>query len=284
LGIAQKLMQADSIISNTITQDIRLKGHQSIRLTPDGFSVLISDASYSPIVLGRHYWEETVSMEEVIKACESFLDDAGLLTFQGETVLILDSPQVTLVPFPFFNAEQSRPMLELISTLDDSDRVSDRVIRNRGGNLLFAVPEKVEMLGNRFDVDVPVLHTAECLISLADQIRSSDHQRGVVMVEVQQSTLDILVIRGDQIKLLNHYRLNDPSDFIYHTLNTMKQLDLDRESIPVYLSGMVHEEHELFKLLGKYIRNVVTTPYYLEQLDRKDILRFMILSEGSKCV
>lgn len=223
-------------------------------------------------------------MDELCSACEGILDDAGLFTFKGETVLILDSPQVTLIPFPFFNAEQRRPMLELISTLDKSDRVTDRVIRNRGGNLLFAVPEKVEMLGNRFDADVPILHTAECLISLADQVRSSDHQRGVVMVEVQQNTLDILVIRGDQISLLNHYTLNDPSDFIYHTLNTMKQLDLDRESIPVYLSGMVHEEHELFKLLGKYIRNVVTTPYYLEQLDRKDILHFMILSEGSKCV
>ena len=104
------------------------------------------------------------------------------------------------------------------------------------------------------------------------------------MAEVQQHTLDILVIKEDQIRLLNRYTLNDPSDFIYHVLNTMKQLELDRESIPVYLSGMIHDEHELYGLLGKYVRNVVNTPYYLEELARENILRFMILSEGSKCV
>ncbi len=39
---------------------------------------------------------------------------------------------------------------------------------------------------------------------------------------------------------MNRYTLKDPSDFIYHTLNTLKQLDLDRETIPVYLSGIIH--------------------------------------------
>jgi hypothetical protein len=64
----------------------------------------------------------------------------------------------------------------------------------------------------------------------------------------------------------------------------MRQLDLSREVIPVYLSGIIHEEHPLYQLLGKYIRNVVHTPYYLEHLTREQILRFMVLSEGSKCV
>ena len=54
-------------------------------------------------------------------------------------------------------------------------------------------------------------------------------------------SLDLLVIQEDGSGLLNRYTLKDPSDFIYHTLNTMKQLDLDRETIPVYLSGIVHE-------------------------------------------
>ena len=64
----------------------------------------------------------------------------------------------------------------------------------------------------------------------------------------------------------------------------MNQLGLDRESIPIYLSGIVHEEHELYGLLGKYLRKVHTTPYYLENLNKTQMLRFMILSEGSKCV
>ena len=168
--------------------------------------------------------------------------------------------------------------------LADVQRVADVVGVLRTGHLIYAIPEKADELAGSLGEKTFILHTSECLISLSDQIQSSDHQRGVVMAEVQKHTLDILVIKEDQIKLLNRYSLNDPSDFIYHVLNTMKQLELDRESIPVYLSGIIHEEHELYGLLGKYVRKVLHTPYYLEELSRKNILQFMILSEGSKCV
>ena len=277
-------MQVDSIISNTISQDIRLKGHQSIRFAPDGFSVLISDASYTPVYLKHYTFEERVPQEELYSECARILDMSALLSFEGECVLILDTMSVTLVPNNFYNPERSREMLQKVCQLDPTDRITDRIVKNRTGHLLYAIPQKIDELAARFAADVLILHTSECLISLSDQVKSSDHQRGVVMAEVQENTLDILVIKEDHIRLLNRYTLNDPSDFIYHVLNTMKQLGLDRESIPVYLSGMIHDDHELYGLLGKYVRNVVNTPYYLEELAREKTLRFMILSEGSKCV
>jgi hypothetical protein len=277
-------MQVDSVISNSITQDIRLKGHQSIRFAPDGFSVLISDSSYTPVYLKEYTFETSLPVEELVSECGRILDEAGLLSFEGETVLITDSMAVTLLPKQFFNVDKNREILEKVCALDKSDRVFDRSIKNRNFHLVFAVPDKVIGLGNRFAGEVKILHTAECLLSLSDQVKASDHQRGVLMAEVQVHTLDILVISGDQVRLLNRYLLNDPSDFIYHTLNTMRQLELDHESIPVYLSGIIHEEHRLKGLLLKYIRNVISTPYYLEHLSREQTLRFMILSEGSKCV
>ena len=277
-------MQVDSVISNSITQDIRLKGHQSIRFAPDGFSVLISNASYTPVYLKQYTFETSVSVEELVTECSRILDEDGLLSFEGETVLIIDSMAVTLLPKQFFNVDRNREILEKVCSLDKNDRVFDRFIKNRDFHLVFAVPDKVIGLGNRFAGEVKILHISECLLSLSDQVKASDHQRGVLIAEVQDHTLDILVIASDRVRLLNRYSLNDPSDFIYHTLNTMKQLELDPESIPVYLSGIINEEHPLKELLVKYIRNIISTPYYLEHLSREQVLRFMILSEGSKCV
>ncbi|RLD49989.1 MAG: hypothetical protein DRI97_17490 [Bacteroidetes bacterium] len=277
-------MQVESVISNSITQDIRLKGHQSIRFAPDGFSVLISDASYTPVYLKQYKFEGSVPVEELVTECGRILDEDGLLSFEGETVLITDSMAVTLLPRQFFNVDKNREILEKICSLDKNDRVFDRIVKNRDFHMIYAVPDKIIGLGNRFAGDVKILHMAECLLSLSDQVKASDHQRGVLMAEVQDHTLDILVIVGDRVQLLNRYSLNDPSDFIYHTLNTMRQLGLDPETIPVYLSGIIHEEHPLKELLVKYIRNVISTPYYLEHLSKEQTLRYMILSEGSKCV
>jgi len=277
-------MQVNSIISNTISQDIRLKGHQSIRLSADGFSVLIADASYTPVFLKHYNYREELSSKELYMECARILQESDLLSFEGETVFILDTMSAALVPNHFYHESKSREMLEKVCVLEDTERVSDRIVKNRTGHLLYGITESMDELAARFSGPTKILHTSECLISLSDQVKSSDHQRGAVMAEVQEKTLDILVIKEDRIRLLNRYSLNDPSDFIYHVLNTMRQLDLDRESIPVYLSGIIHDEHELFGLLGKYVRNVVNTPYYLEELARENILRFMILSEGSKCV
>lgn len=276
-------MSSDSIISNTISEDIKTKGHQSIRLMADGFSILISDAGYAPVYLEQFRLDDE-DPKDIQLHCRRILKEKGLLDFEGETVLIMDTRSVTLLPKPFYQEEKSRDLLQAISSLEESDIVHTRYIKNRSAYLVFATPEWAETLSGEFKGEVNILHVSECLISLADQVRASDHQRGIIMAEVQEHTLDILSIKEDRIVLINRYVLNDPSDFVYHVLNTVKQLNLDREKIPVYLSGIVHQEHELFSLLGKYLRAVKTTPYYLEGISRKDILRFMILSEGSKCV
>ncbi len=277
------MMQVDSIISNTISQDIRLKGHQSIRFALDGFSVLVSDASYSPVYLKKYSFDPSVTPDQHPSACTRILQESGLLSFEGETVLILDSRAFTIVPEPFFDARLNRSILEKAATLKESDQVHHRFIKNRSFNVVYSVSDEIETLKNSFSGNVIVLHSSECLVSLSDQVKSSDHQRGVVIADVQPFSLDILVIREDHVLLLNRYSLKDPSEFIYHTLNTLNQLQLDRESIPIYLSGIIHEEHELYGLLGKYVRHVKMIPYYLEKLSRVEMLCYMIISEGSKC-
>ena len=276
-------MQVEGIISNSITKDIRLKGHQAIRFSADGFSILISDASYTPIFLKQYFYDASVPASIFPAECGRILSEMQLLDFQGETVFLLDSQTATIVPRQLYNESDSRILLENAAELQENDLVSYRSIRDRDLNILYAISPELESLKEKINGRVQILHISECLLSLSDQVKASDHQRGFILAEVQKHTLEILVIQKDRVSLMNRYTLKDTSDFIYHTLNTVKQLELDRENIPIYLSGIVHSEHELFGLMGKYIRQVKTTPYYLEELSRTEMIRFMILSEGSKC-
>ena len=276
-------MQVDSIISNTISQDIRLKGHQSIRFAPDGFSILVSDASYRPVFLKQYSYDRSIEPALHPAECGRVLEELGLLTFEGETVIIVDSLAVTTVPKQLFSMDNDRFMLEKATRLKDSDRVHHRYMKDRRFYLIYSVMRELEELQQRFSGHVKIIHGVECLISLSDQVKASDHQRGTVLAEVQPFTLDLLVIKEDQVKLVNRFPLKDSADYIYHLLNTLKQLNLSRETIPVYLSGIIHEEHELYGLLKKYVRFVHTTPYYLEELSKLQMVRYMILSEGSKC-
>jgi hypothetical protein len=276
-------MQVEGIISNAISQDIRLKGHQSIRFKPDGFSILVSDASYKPVFLKQYVYEATIPASSHPAECGRVLEEIHSQVFEGETVFVVDSQAVSVIPAQFFDEANARSLLEKVTELEDSEILAHRYIRDRRLHVVFAYPPEIEELKKKMNGKVQILHASECLVSLSDQVQASDHQRGFILAEVQSHTLGLLVIQEDGIRLMNRYALKDPSDFIYHTLNTVKQLGLDRESIPVYLSGIVHPEHELYGLLGKYIRRVKITPYYIEGLDRMQMIRFMILSEGSKC-
>ena len=276
-------MQVEGIISNAISQDIRLKGHQSIRFTTGGFSVLVSDASYKPVFLKQYVYDASIPASSHPAECGRVLEEIHSQDFEGETVLVVDSQAVSVIPAQFFDEENARSLLEKVTELAGSEMVTHRYIRDRRLHVVFAYPPEIGELKEKMNGKVQILHASECLVSLSDQVQASDHHRGFILAEVQSHTLGLLVIQEDGIRLMNRYALKDPSDFIYHTLNTVKQLGLDRESIPVYLSGIVHPEHELYGLLGKYIRQVKTTPYYIEGLDRMQMIRFMILSEGSKC-
>ena len=276
-------MNVRDIISSPVSEVTRLKGHQTIRFVTDGFSLLVSDASYIPVFLREYSYERKLDPDQYASEAERILAEHELLDFAGESVLILDNHGFTVIPDSFYSEEYARSMLEMECSLNESEIIYERTLQERRIHILFPCPGSLEVLKNRLTGKCSIIHSVECLMSLSDQVRARDHQRGFLLADVQDSTLALLVIRADEIILLNRYQLGDPSDFIYHTLNTMKQLDMDRETVPVYISGTVHPDHELSGLIKKYIRHVKSTPYYLENLSREEMLRYMLLSEGSKC-
>ncbi|MEZ5072455.1 MAG: DUF3822 family protein [Bacteroidales bacterium] len=275
-------MQSVSIISNPITEDIRSKGHQSIRFLPDGFSLLVADASYKPVHLEEFIAGPDTTPGDLALECIRVLKEKELLGFEGETVIVLNHPAITLVPHPFFEEVRAAAFLRKAAPLPPGDAVQSHPLKDRDLVLVHGVSQGILDLEEQIGKEPRLIHASACLVSLADQVQASDHQRGMVLAEVQRNSLDILVIREDKVLLLNRYPLQEASECIYHILNTMKQLGFDRESIPLYLSGILHPDHEYFGLMKKYIRHVRMTPYYLEGLSKTQLMQHMILSEGSK--
>ena len=168
-------MQVHSIISNTITQDIRQKGHQSIRFAPDGFSILISDASYRPVFLKQYEYDPTVPVALHPQECERVLRELDMLSFEGETIFISDSPLVTLVPEQLFILDHERILLDNACNLTDTDQIYSRKLKDRPLFVLYAISQELKLLTEKLTGEVKILHASECLISLSDQVQASDH-------------------------------------------------------------------------------------------------------------
>jgi len=277
-------MQTDSIITNTISDEIRQKGHKSIRFSADGFSILLADASFVPVYLKKFTFSSPTADNILSDECMRVLKEENLLPFEGETVFISDSLDATLVPEPFFTEEQGETILRSAFDIGEDDLILSRKMKHRAKNMLYAFSSHFQKLEMFYPNGIKVLHSGECMISLSDQVSASDHQRGFLMIEVQNQKMEILVIKGDQIVLSNRYFLKQEKDYIYHTLNTMKQLGLDPESVPVFYAGRFEADSDPGRLLSKYVRKTDPVPYFLEGVDRAQKIEFLLLSEASKCV
>lgn len=277
-------MQVHSIISNTISEEVLRSGHLSIRFRTDGFSLLLEDASFKPIILNRFSNEPYLSLSGHIQACEEWLNTHTLMSdFSGETTILVETQAADLIPKKLFSEESKELYLKQSNTIGPNETILYRTVKNRPFVLVYAVPKQITDLSRRMKSECRILHPLESMLSAADQVDASDHQRGFVMIETQETTMEILVIQGDEVLLTNRYKLKSTDELVYHTLNTIKQMELDRSAIPVYISGVYKNDHESIQLLGKYIRNIRPLPYFIRDIEKEEIPESIILSEASKC-
>jgi hypothetical protein len=277
-------MQVHSIISNTISEEVLQAGHLSIRFRTDGFSLLLEDSNFNPVILNKFSNDPFLSLSGHIQACENWLNTHTLMAeFSGETTLIVETPAANLIPEKLFSVDNKDIYVEQTNTIGANETVHFRSVKNRPFVIVYPVPNLIIDFSTRMRSECKIMHPLESMLSAADQVDASNHQRGFVMIEAQDTTLEILVIQMDEVVLTNRYKLKSTDEIVYYTLNSFKQLELDRKTIPVYISGVYKEDHAAIKLLGRYIKNVRSMPYFICDIEKESISESIILSEASKC-
>lgn len=277
-------MQVHSIISNTISEDILYKGHLSIRFSADGFSLLLADQRYKPVIINSFTSDPVPSQLSQIATCTQWLEDHTLLSkFHGTCSIVVDSPAATVIPEDLFSTDLTRFYLQQSNHVSLDDNSYFRKIDGRPFYLVYLAPESITQLAAKMACNCTILHPAVCMLSLADQINAADHQRGFCMIEIRKRYLEVLVIRNDQLVLLNRYRIHSPRDTVYHTLNTFKQLDYNPEMIPLFFSGEAYNDSEEILQLKRYIRKVTSVPYIIQDVKNEYISANIILAEATRC-
>jgi len=273
-------MQKSRIIANNFTEEDLQKGYLSIRFLPDGFSFLFSNPQHDPLLL--YSYTGTGSASATI--CRDELDEYGLIRqFTGETTILTPSLSATLIPEHLFAADKAAEMLDFSCYTPGNETILAKKIHRRPWYMVFAVAPQVEKLASELGSGARVLHSAVAMFSLADQIAASDHQRGFLLAESQDNSLEVLLIKDDQPVLSNRYAVKNDDETIYHILNTIKQTGMDRGHIPVYLGGEISTHDESLNLLKRYIRKVEVLPYVIQGTEKSTALHYMLLSEAISC-
>lgn len=273
-------MQKNRIIANNISEEDLLNGHISIRFLPDGFSFLLSNRQHSPLLL--YHYTGTGGASAAI--CRDELAGYGLHSgFRGESTILSGSLSATLIPETLFDPGQAAEMLDFTNHTPANETILAKKIQHRPWYLVFAIHPAIEKLASELGTRPRILHSAAAMISLADQIPASDHQRGFMLTEIQQDIMEVLIIREDKLLLSNRFSIRNNDEALYHLLNTVRQTGLDREQVPVYLAGEIADRSAFVSLLQRYVRKVREVPYTLQGADKATVQQFMLLTEANRC-
>ena len=218
----------------------------------DRLSYVISDAQQQVLALREYQWPA----QEADRALQQVLLDDQLLraNFQHTTVGLF-STRFTLLPTPLFDATQQRQYLEPLATIEPEDRLFHEAVPALDAVNLYAVsPTLITVL----DEQLKAAHYCHLSTGLLQYFMTQFDATAPksIFLHIYRQHIALTVV--DQGKLLFHnwFGFKASPDCLYYVLLVYKQLGLQPQKHPLYLSGELVMESEIHQLLHKYIKTL----------------------------
>lgn len=207
------------------------------------------------ILVGR--FDKNTSIEALFS--DAFLKYKELKAGYDEVLIIHTNNLSTFVPSALFDEEYIGSYLQFNTKVFETDFFAFDALENYQMNNVY-IPY-VNM--NNFFIDqfgvFDYKHANSILVEkILDMSKESFEHK--MYVHVQETQFEIIVLRNQKLELYNSFEYKTQEDFLYYVLFTAEQLHLNPESFPLEFIGAIDEEHPLFTIAYKYIRNVALLP------------------------
>ncbi|MFT3754286.1 MAG: DUF3822 family protein [Paludibacter sp.] len=216
----------------------------SIRINPDGFSLLINDESGS-LLSTQHVSTALInlSVEEIVR-----IISLEAPHYYKKVILICESDKYIFIPTPFFKKEEAVDFLYFQHKKDKHERIMYNYISDWNTVNVFAVPAAIEQAMARLFPESLIEHQLSWLL----KNRIKTQQSSSLYVWVRSKMLDVIALKDGKLQLMNSFGYQTPEDFSYHTLDIIEQLSLDIEKCNVNLFNS-EKKPELARILEKYV-------------------------------
>ena len=230
----------------------------------DRFSFLVLDNNQNVIVLRSYTFEENKDIKTFLRKTYH-QDDILKLNFASVKVAVTNSKH-TLVPAKFFAKEDLAIYLKNVVDLLPTDNVDHDDLNDIDAKNIFAINQEIKELILEFFNNTKLFHGSTAFIrgTLALSKNQSGHQ---MYINVLNRKLNIVLFEDGKLLFNNSFSFQNVRDFVYYVMLVLDQFKVDPETVPVFLSGQIMRESEIFKLLYRYIKNV-------DFLEAPDKLRF----------
>jgi hypothetical protein len=169
--------------------------------------------------------------------------------------IALSNPAFTIIPTRLFEAEQRMTYIQQVTAIDPKDYEvkSDRLTAIDAHNI-YAIPgAMIKQIKQYFPGGI-VRHLVTALQEGIWQSKTLQKDKALY-INVLGRQIHALLFQDKALKFSNTFQYQSAKDFIYYILLLFDQFELDQKQFPVFLSGHLIEDSEIYRLLRRYLDN-----------------------------
>jgi hypothetical protein len=256
----------------------------SIQVSLNGLSFCILDKDINTVIFYKSFlFEKKLNPGDVLdRLTHQFNTELALQQSFANVSVVHDNELSSLVPKPLFNDDYLADYLKFNSKILRSDYIaSDEIQINDAVNVYVPYVNINNFLYDKFG-EFEFKHFSTIVIENILSIEKNTKQCKM-FVHLSDLHFEIIIVENGQLKLYNTFEYSTKEDFIYYILFTAEQLEMNPEEFPIEIIGHIDEEHKLFKIAYKYVRDVTiyvpnTKLELADEVDIKCLHHFIIVN------
>lgn len=244
------------VITNNHNED-KLNRKLSIQVALNGLSFCCHNTQNNTIT---SFKEISFSDDSPFESIESnlwktFLDHSELTRAYDEIVVLYENSLNTFVPKSLFDEDYKGSYLQYNNKVFETDFFTfDPIEKHNMVNVFVPYVNINNFFIDQFDT-FEFKHASSVLVSQLLDYSKNEISKNMFL-NVGKNHFEIIVIQNQKLILFNSFEYSSPEDFVYYLLFTAEQLNMNPDQFSLFMLGNIDENHELFQLAYKYVRNI----------------------------
>lgn len=226
----------------------------SIRFATDGLSFCIHDRSGQLLVFSHQTYRPESRIESFSKIYQILTTEEILNLPYQKVYLLFCAQEKTLIPASAFHKDQVAELYRLCFPVEKKEEFLARSLSHTESYLVESHPVQfLTFLKEHFPAAVMVNHAYPFIVhSLAAAV----FQQEYLFVDIQNRYFDLLFLRNKKIVLFNTFSYRSIPDIVFHILNSLKRMTINKDTVQTTISGELVNDPKLFHTLNTYIPNL----------------------------
>ncbi|MBV7267994.1 DUF3822 family protein [Winogradskyella luteola] len=229
----------------------------SIQVNLNGLSFCILNRTSNTIEFLKHIaFEQKLTPFDTLNRIKAEMSSNTVFSDEFNSVVVIHQNELaTLIPKALYSENLKADYLKFNAKILKTDFIThDEILINDSVNVYIPYVNINNYIFETFG-EFTYKHSSTLLIDTILQKNGSD-KKTKVYVQVNSSTIEVLVLDKGQLQLFNVFEYRSKEDFIYYVLFVFEQLKLDVETTEIKLSGRIEKDDELYQMLYTYVRHV----------------------------